>query len=135
MIVYNQTLRNPASPTSFGHYSLVLDEAAGRYEMIVQILADDPRERDWRAEFNTVAGRYERAEDRFTFHVETGRTAVRSSAWRGRGVEPFAPFPSFTGVLDGDRITVAYLGEIVLQRGEGRPHAAASLVIPDYEFT
>lgn len=135
MIVYNQAVRDPASPTSFVRYSLVLDEGARRYEMTVQALADNPRERDWRAEFTTVAGRYERAEDSFTFHVETGSTAVRSSAWRGRGVEPFASFPSFTGALDGDRMTVASLGEIALERSEGRPHATANLVIPDYEFT
>ncbi len=135
MIVYNQAIRDPASPTSFVRSSLVLDDVAGTYELTVQVLADNPRERDWRAEFTTVAGRYERADDRFTFHVETGSTAVCSSAWRGRGVEPFAPFPSFTGVLDGDAITVAYLGELVLTRSEGRAHATAKLVIPDYEFT
>lgn len=135
MIVYNQAIRDPANPTSFVRSSLVLDAVVGRYEMTVQVLADNPHERDWRAEFTTVAGRYERAGDSFTFHVETGSTAVCSSAWRGRGVEPFAPFPSFTGALDGDRITVAYLGEIVLERSEGRPYATANLVIPDYEFS
>lgn len=133
MTVYNQSIRDPASVTSFGRYTLVLDEATTTYELIVQILADNPYQRDWRTEFNTVAGRYERVDGAFTFHVERGSTAVRSSAWQGRGVQPFAPFASFTGSLDRDTFTLAYLGELVLTRGE-RPLATAALVIPDYEF-
>lgn len=133
MTIYNKVIHDPSSVTSFGRYTLVLDEATTTYEMIVQILADTPHQRDWRTEFNTVAGRYERVDAAFTFHVERGSTAVRSSAWSGRGVQPFAPFASFTGHLDGDTLTVAYLGEIALKRGD-RPIANANLIIPDYEF-
>ncbi len=133
MTAYNASIHDPASVTSFGRYTLILDEATTTYEMIVQVLANNPHERDWRAEFNTVSGRYERVDAAFTFHVERGSTAVCSSAWRGRGVQPFAPFASFTGSLDGDTLTVAYLGEIALTRGE-RPIATANLIIPDYEF-
>ncbi len=135
MTAYHRTLRDPGSPTSVGRYSLVLDEASATYTMTVQILADNPREHDWRAEFNTVAGRFERHGDDFTFHVSSGSTAVRSSAWKGRGVEPFAPFPSFTGALDGDTLRVQYLGELELTRSEARNLATAALIIPDYEFT
>jgi hypothetical protein len=71
--VYNQSILDSASITSFGRYTLVLDEATTTYELIVQILADNPYQRDWRTEFNTVAGRYEQVDGAFTFHVERGQ--------------------------------------------------------------
>ena len=49
MTAYNASIRDPASVTSFGRYTLILDEATTTYEMIVQVLANNPHERDWRA--------------------------------------------------------------------------------------
>jgi hypothetical protein len=132
MTVYNARISPPESPTSFGRYSLVLDDAQATYTVIVQVLMDSPRERDWRAEFNTVSGHFEREGDRFTFFVSEGRACVRSSAWNGRGVEDYRPFASFAGTLAGEVMTLDYNGTLTLTRSDGPAVANPSLVIPDY---
>lgn len=132
MTVYQREIRPPSSPTSVGRYALVLDESAGAYTVIVQVLLDTPLERDWRSEFNTVSGRYERDGARFTFWVERGRARVRSSAWSGRGEEDYSPFERFTGLLEGDRMTLDYNGTLELDRRDGPTTVTPTLIIPDY---
>ena len=133
MSIFNYAIRDPANPTSFRHYSLVLDEAATTYTMTVQGLADNADQHDWRAEYTIVSGRYERCGDAFTFHVEQGSTANCCTGWPGRGREEWIPFASFTGTLAGDTFTVDYFAELTLERGE-RAYATPTLIVPDYEF-
>lgn len=132
MIVYQREIHPSSSPTSVGRYALVLDEPSATYTVIVQVLLDTPLERDWRSEYNTVAGRYERDGARFTFWVERGRSHARSSAWSGRGEEDYTPFERFTGQLEGDRMTLDYNGTLELDRREGPTTVTPTLILPDY---
>lgn len=134
MRVYEWVIRPPSSPTSVGRYALVLDEDSNGYTVIVQVLMDTPEERDWRSEYNTVSGKYEQDGSRFTFHVEHGSACVRSSAWHGKGIEQYRPFPSFTGALEGERMTLDYNGTLTLDRREGPTQVEPKLLLPDYEM-
>ena len=133
MTVFNASIHDPDSPTSLGRYSLVLDESRSTYVLTIQLLADNPRERDWRTEFRTLSGSFVREGELLHFRVEAARSGVRSSAWQGR-VDESPPFPAFEGTLRGEALTVHVPGELVLRRSDGEPIATPALIIPDYEF-
>ena len=61
VLVFNTTLHVPDSPTSIGRYSVELDESSSTFTLTIQVLADNPRERDWRSEYFRLAGSYARS--------------------------------------------------------------------------
>jgi hypothetical protein len=132
VLVFNTTLHVPDSPTSIGRYSVELDESSSTFTLTIQVLADNPRERDWRSEYFRLAGSYARSGESLAFRIEQSERGVRSSAWQGR-VDGSRPCDSFVGTLHGEQLTIEVQGTLVLTRGEV-PRARAVLIIPDYVF-
>ncbi len=131
---YKLQLIPPASPASVGVYGLRITEES-RFELVCQVLAHTPEERDWRSEWNAVEGRVVADGKRLTFHVERGQREIRSCAWSGHGVEDdYLPMPSFPGVMTNDGVSITYCGKIALRRCDAAP-LVRGLLLPDYEFS
>ncbi|MGB1016725.1 MAG: hypothetical protein ACPG4T_21480 [Nannocystaceae bacterium] len=121
----------PQSPASVGEYCLEI-RAEGRFELLCRILQNTPEERDWRSEWNSSEGTVRLVDGKLEFVTEVSTWEVRSSAWKGRGVErDTSPDERFTGEVSTKGIRVSRLSGLLLSKVDS-VELSRGLILPDY---
>lgn len=120
------------SPASVGQYCLEIT-AEGRFELVCRILQHTPEDRDWRSEWNASEGTVTTVDGKLAFVTEVSTWEVRSSGWKGRGVErDTSPDERFTGTLTPEGIRVSRLNGLLLNK-VASADASRGLILPDYD--